>query len=639
MAIEFINAIIANSIELEEIKMMGEFFNHFHFIRPLALLALPLVLLIIWRLLKSDNRNDSWSKICDPHLLDAIKVSNGSKGSRWMYLLWPISIMAILAIAGPAFRKLPTPVIKNQSALILALDVSKSMLADDVKPNRLERAKFKINDILDQRKDGQTALIVYAGDAFVVTPLTDDTETIALMLKAISPDIMPVQGSRVDIALKKSESLLKQAGYRNGDIIVLTDGVNLSQAQAKAEQLSADNITTSILAIGTAQGAPIPSQSGFVKDKAGNIVIPKLEISALRELAQSGKGRFSQMTGDNSDITIIMPTTVDDDNESDSEQNDAFDTAQFIDEGPWLTLLILPLMVLLFRKGLLLCTVFVVGLHSPNDSYAFEWRDLWLNDDQKAAKHIDAGEIQEAYDTAQSEQWKATAAYKKKDYQNAQELFNDGSADGFYNQGNALAHSGQLEKALEAYEQSLQLRPDDEDTLYNKKQVEEALQKQEQEQQNEQQNQDDQENDQQQEQQQDQQDQENEQDQQNQDSESQDSQDQQGEQDQQEGDNPEQQQEQKEQSSEMTEEQKKQQEQEQKQLEEADKKEQEAQKEQQEQKEMQLTPEELAEDAENKEAIEQWLRRIPDDPGGLLRRKFYYQYNQQNKKPDEQENW
>lgn len=620
--------------------MINEFFNHFHFIRPLVLLALPLVLLIIWRLLKNDNRNDSWSKICDPHLLDAIKISKGSKGSGWMYLLWPISIIAVLAIAGPAFRKLPTPVIKNQSALILALDVSKSMLADDVKPNRLERAKFKINDILDQRKDGQTALIVYAGDAFVVTPLTDDTETIALMLKAISPDIMPVQGSRTDIALEKSESLLKQAGYRNGDIVILTDGVNFSQAREKAEKLSNNNITTSILAIGTPEGAPIPSQSGFVKDSAGNIVIPKLDVSQLRKLAQSGNGRFSQMTGDSSDISIIMPTTVDDDNEVNSEQEDAFDSAKFIDEGPWLTLLLLPLVVLLFRKGLLLCTVFVVGLNSPSESYAFEWRDLWLNNDQKAARHIEAGEIQEAYDTAQSESWKATAAYKKKDYESAQKLFNDGTADGFYNQGNALAHSGQLEKALEAYEQSLQLRPDDEDTLYNKKIVEEALQQQEQQQQNDQQNQDDQENDQQQDQQQNQENQQNQQDQQNQDSEN--SQDQQSEQEQQQGDNPEQQQEQQEQSSEMTEEQKQQQEKEQKELEEADKKaeqEQQNQQDQQQQKEMQLTPEELAEDAENKEAIEQWLRRIPDDPGGLLRRKFYYQYNQQNKKPDEQEDW
>ena len=173
-------------------SLITAIFSNLHFIRPMVLWLLPIVLFIIWQLQRSNSRDDGWSKICDPHLLDAIKINKGAKGSKWLFLLWPISIIAILAIAGPAFRKLPTPVIKNQSALIIVLDVSRSMLADDIKPNRLERAKFKINDILDKRKDGQTALIVYAGDAFVVTPLTDDTETIALMLKAISPDIMPV---------------------------------------------------------------------------------------------------------------------------------------------------------------------------------------------------------------------------------------------------------------------------------------------------------------------------------------------------------------------------------------------------------------------------------------------------------------
>lgn len=142
---------------------------------------------------RKQKGGDSWEKVCDEHLLAEIKSKSAEKGSGWMKLLWLISILAVLAISGPSFRKIPTPVMKNQSALVVALDVSKSMLSDDIKPNRLERAKYKLNDILDKRKDGQTALLVYAGDAFIVTPLTDDTETISLLVKAISPEIMPVQ--------------------------------------------------------------------------------------------------------------------------------------------------------------------------------------------------------------------------------------------------------------------------------------------------------------------------------------------------------------------------------------------------------------------------------------------------------------
>ncbi len=604
-----------------------------HFIRPLVLLALPVVLFIIWLLIRNRTKDDGWAKICDPHLLDAIKIESAGKGSKWALLLYPISLITLIAIAGPAFRKLPTPVIKNQSALVIALDISRSMLADDIKPNRLERAKFKINDILSQRKDGQTALLVYAGDAFVVTPLTDDTDTIALMLKAISPDIMPEQGTRVDFALTKSQKLLKQAGYMRGDILLIGDGVNLSKTKSVVKELVSNTITTSVLAVGTIDGAPIPIQTGFVKDSAGNIVIPKLQVDDLSQLAANGNGRFAQLTGDTSDIDYLLPSVEDENNNEENNKDDAFDTEKYIDEGPWLALLLLPLVALLFRKGLLLSLFFVVGLQTPQSSYAIDWDSLWYNSDQQAAQQLQNGNAKNAFNMAKSDKWKATAAFRDKDYQQAQSLFDDGSADGYYNQGNALAASGKLKEAIESYENALKIRPDDEDTLYNKKQVEQALEQQEKQNQDKQ----DQDNKDQDNKDQDSQDQENK----DQNQEQQNQKDGEGEQKESEEnqqqdsqDNPDKQ-EKEQQSGEMTEEEKKKQEQEQKKLDQADK---EAKEKQQEQ-EVKMSPKELAEEAENKEAIEQWLRRIPDDPGGLLRRKFYYQYKQQERVNDESEDW
>ena len=613
-------------------EIISSFFSNLHFIRPQVLYVLPIVLAIVWFLQRKQKGGDSWEKVCDEHLLAEIKSKSAEKGSGWMKLLWLISILAVLAISGPSFRKIPTPVMKNQSALVVALDVSKSMLSDDIKPNRLERAKYKLNDILEKRKDGQTALLVYAGDAFIVTPLTDDTETISLLVKAISPEIMPVQGSRADIALLKAKDLLQQAGYSRGEIILMTDGVNLDSAMNVAEDLADEKINTSVLAIGTEAGAPIPTQQGFVKDRSGNIVVPKLDISELRQLSSAGNGRFSQLTGDSADIDFLVPTDAEK-NDDEATDNSELDSEKYIDEGPWLVLAILPLFVLLFRKGLLLSLFLVAGLQTPQISQAFEWKDLWLNSDQQAAEYINNENPQKAFEKAKSDSWKATAAYKKGDFQSAGNLFNDGSADGLYNQGNALAQSGKLQEALDAYNQSLELRPDDEDTLYNKKQVEEALKQQQQEQQQNQDNQQQDSEDQQQNQDDQQQEQEN-QDQENQDAqENSEQQQQEGQQNQDSQDNPEQQG-QKSEQDEMTEEEKRQQEQVQKELEEADKEQQEP-KEQQ----AQVSPEELQEKAENKEAIEQWLRRIPDDPGGLLRRKFYYQYNQQKNKPDEQQDW
>ncbi len=641
---------------------MTEFLATFHFIRPLVLLALPVLLLIVWHLQRNSSKDDGWAQICDAHLLDALKVKSASKGNNWLLFLWPIVILATLATAGPAFRKLPTPVLKNQSALILVLDVSKSMLADDLKPNRLERAKYKIEDILAKRKDGQTALLVYAGDAFVVTPLTDDTETIALMLKAISPEIMPVQGSRVDIALQKARDLLKQAGYSRGEIVLIGDGVKLSSSQKIAKKLSQEAIKVSVLAVGTAQGAPIPSQNGFVKDANGKIVIPKLEIDKLQQLAQAGNGRFSQITGDSSDIDYLIADKVENqnnkDNPSDQQKNqkqENFGTDKYIDEGPWLTLLLIPFMVLMFRKGLLLGLFLIVGLHAPTQqSYAFGWDDLWQNADQQAAAKIKQGDAKTALEIAQSDAWKASAAYKNKDYKQAAELFNGKSLDDFYNQGNALAQSGKLEQAIKAYDDALKINPKDEDTLYNKEQVKKALEKQKKQQQNKEnkENKDKKDNKDNKDQKnnkdnKDKQDQKDSKDQQEKDQQDQkDGEKQEGQQNQEQKDNPDQQKEQKEKDQAMSEEEKKKQQEEKeklkkadKQQQEKDKKEQDQKQDQKEQQKVKLTPEEMAENAEKKEAIEQWLRRIPDDPGGLLRRKFYYQYNRQNNKPDETEDW
>lgn len=622
------------------IQEVTEIFANMHFIRPVVLLALPLVVLIIWLLRRRTSGEDGWAKICDAHLLNAIKVKSGAQGSKWGRLIWPVTILSLLAIAGPSFRQETAPVIKNQSALIIVLDVSRSMLSNDIKPNRLERAKFKINDILNTRKDGQTALLVYAGDAFVVTPLTDDTETISLLLKSVSPDIMPVHGSRADIALNKAQDLLTQAGYLSGQVILIADSVNLTKAEKAAENLAADKIRTSVLAVGTKNGAPIPLQTGFVKDKSGNIVVPKLDVNELMQLAEAGKGRFSRMSGDSSDIDYLLSERVEKDNgQSQSQQNDEMESEKDIDEGPWLVLLVLPFFALLFRRGILLSLFLVSGIQMPQVSYAFGWDDLWMNADQQAAKHIQNSDAQKAYDIAKSKDWKAAAAYRKGDYADAKSLFDSGTADGFYNKGNALAQSGNLQEALDAYNQSLKLRPEDEDTLYNKKQVEEALKQQQEQEQNKQnddqkKNEDSDQNQQDQQQQnENQQEQENQQDSQSQQDQQQDSENQQ-QQNQESQDNPDQQQKDSKDEKELTEEEKKQQQMEQEKLDKADQEEQEKQ-----QQQMQMTQEELQEEAENKEAVDQWLRRIPDDPGGLLRRKFYYQYNQQQNKPDEQQDW
>ena len=201
-------------------------FSQFHFVRPWWLLAFLPLAWLVWSKWKRRVGSRNWEAICDPALLPHILIGNERGAKRWSTLATGLcGALAILALAGPVWQKLPQPVFSTQSALVIALDLSRSMDATDVNPSRLARARFKVADILARRGEGETALLVYAGDAFTVTPLTNDAATIESQLKALTTDIMPVQGNRTDTALSKAMELLRQAGASRGDILLITDEV------------------------------------------------------------------------------------------------------------------------------------------------------------------------------------------------------------------------------------------------------------------------------------------------------------------------------------------------------------------------------------------------------------------------------
>ncbi len=585
---------------------MAEFnWQAFHFLRPEYLWLLIPAVLILWHWLGGPKRQDGWQKHCDPELLQAMQLETTQDGSRWQWLYWPVTLIAIIAIAGPAFRQIPVPVVQNQAALIVALDVSRSMLADDIKPSRLERAKFKIQDILTERKDGQTALVVYAGDAFVVTPLTNDTDTITSLLEAIEPSIMPVKGTNTAKALEESAALFAQAGLPNGDILLITDSIAMHKTEDTLNKIHKQNIRTHVLAVGTADGAPIPTPRGFVKDMRGQIVVPKVDFSSLQSAALAGGGHFITLTS-NDDFSGIFDTNQDLADALDDEENST--NGHFIDDGPFLALLLLPMLALLYRRGLMLCLA--AGMILPiEQSHAVSWNDLWFNKDQQAWQKLQNTEPEAAQSLALDPKLQAAAAYHNKQYQKAADLYRNqaNELDKHYNQGNALAQAGKLEEAIESYDQALTIDPENEDTLYNKKIVEDALkQQQQQQQQQDNQQQGDQSDPNQQEQEQ--------------------SSEQQSEA-------------QSEQQSEQESQEQQQQAQKDQQTETGEEKEQLTEEQQQTQEnepqEVELTPEEQALDAEEKQAMEQWLRRIKDDPGGLLRRKFLYQYHRRNNQGDD----
>ena len=275
-------------------------------------------------------------------------------------------VLAATALAGPSWNRVEQPVFRSEQAVVIALDLSRSMDAQDLTPSRLTRARLKILDILEARRSGQTALVVYSSNAFTVTPLTTDADTVAALVNSLSTDIMPSRGSHPVAAITKSKKLLEQAGVAYGEVLLITDGGTSPAAERAAADLQSSGYSLSVLGVGTREGAPIPrADGGFVTDRSGNIVVPRIEGTALRSLAAAGGGRFALLSADDSDINILLSGEV----RTGSASDESLATDQWQEEGPWLLLLLVPMAAMAFRRGLVLVLlVFLLPCSPPCES-------------------------------------------------------------------------------------------------------------------------------------------------------------------------------------------------------------------------------------------------------------------------------
>ncbi|WP_261844360.1 VWA domain-containing protein [Aliamphritea ceti] len=633
----------------------------FHFIRPLWLLLLPVIPALLFGLWQIQSARVSWQTLIAPGLRDYLIDGQSGRLSTRVFVALGIGwLLGILALAGPAWERLPQPVYQTGDAMVIVMDLSPSMMARDVAPSRLERMRYKLTDLIKARDEGMTALVVYAGDSHVLAPLSDDQQTLLALLPGLSPAIMPIQGSHTEEAVALALELLRQDKRQQGSLVLLTDGVTAQAASAIGQLFNelpaGTDFTLSVMGIGTAEGAPIPLAEGFAKDAAGKIVVARLDAGRLSKLATDTGGIYTPMRLDNSDIeglitaaSDFLPTDTDDSHTKALEQT--FD--QWQEAGSWLVLLMLPLAALAFRRGWLLTVLFVLALpvaQSPpvyaaevaEDKVGSRWQSLWQTQDQQAAEALTQGDNATAAELFQHPDWQATARYRNGDFTAAAEQFAAaGDAEGLYNSGNALAKAGKLNEALDAYKQVLEQQPQHEDAQANKDLIEELI-KQQQNQQSQSQQSDSQQDQSQQDkspedqnkQGQNQQDQnqqgQNQQDQ-NQQGQNQQDQNQQG---QSESDNSESEQSQSEQSQQDQAEQLRQQ-LEQQQQEALDK--QQAQAEQQadsaeegsqdeQQSAAQQVTQSQPEQTDEEAALQKWLGQLPEDPTGLLRNKFDYEY-------------
>jgi len=596
----------------------------FHFQQPEWFWVLIPVLMLLWLLRQRGEQSSAWRKVCDADLLPYLLEKSGN--SRFYLPLWLLAaggLLAVIALADPVWEQQEQPVFRNEAARVIVLDLSNSMLSPDLKPSRLVRARYKVADILKQNLDGQTGLVVFAGDAFTVSPLTHDVDTIQALLSPLEPALMPAQGSRVDLGLLHAADLMQQAGIQQGEILLITDGFEGQSAIDAARQVSRDGYRVSVLGVGTDAGAPIPTgRGGFLRDQQGEIVVPALEQAALRKLATAGSGSITTISSSDQDIDYLLSRMSSPLGEG--TQQTGMNTTVWESNGAWLAVLLIPLAALAFRRGWLLVLVLLVGgtVSAPQPAMALGWDDLWLRPDQQAARALQAGEPEQAAQLARDPALRGTAEYKAGNYDAALDAFAaQTDVDAEYNQGNALAQLQRYQDAIAAYDRALEKQPEMADALHNRAEVEKLLQQQEQEQQEQQQGESGENEDQQQGQQD-----------QGAGDEQQDAQNEPGEQGEQNGSDTqqadassagEQQEGENEEPAEDS-----QQSAEAEDVEGEQSAEEQAADPSENPGEQHTTAAAEPLDSEEQRAAEQWLRRIPDDPGGLLRRKFLYQYKQ-----------
>ena len=461
----------------------------FHFLRPAWFLVLPLLLALVWWALRARGRGGVWSRVCDAALLPFI-VQGGvvDLKSRVAWLLAGAGALAVVALAGPVWDRQPTPVFRTEGALVIALDLSASMMSADIKPTRLERARFKVADLLRARKTGQTALVVFAAQAFVVTPLTNDVQTLAAHLQVLDPMIMPSQGSEPATALELAGKLLTQGGMPNGHILLITDGADEAAMARARDAASAASYSLSVLGMGTADGAPVPDASGdFIKAANGALVMSHLDAASLEALAGAAHGIYLDSRADDADVSALAHY-LDDDRAANAERMEKLATNQWREVGPWLLLPLLPLAALAFRRGVLvLMAALLLATLAPRAAEA----DWWRTPDQAGQAAFEQHDYQGAVQSFQDPTWRAAARYRSGDFAGASaDLQNKDNALAHYNRGNALARQGQLAEALAAYDAALKLAPRDADAHYNRELVAKALKEQQQQQPDQQSDQD-----------------------------------------------------------------------------------------------------------------------------------------------------
>lgn len=455
------------------------------FLRPWWFLALIPVAGLLWSAWRIKHQQGHWQTVIEPKFQRLLLGANSQSYSQTnirlaiagLALIW---LLAITALAGPSLKSVKLPAAKTQQGSVIILDLSLSMLADDIAPNRISRARFKLIDLLEKHPNLSVGLIGYAGSAHRITPISEDNQTLLEMLPALDPVIMPQYGSNPLAAMQLAEQMLQATHITQGHLIWVTDDLEPTQRTEIEAWLNSRNLSVSILAVGTQAGGTVQIPNyGLLRDDNEQIITPKLPYRELQQLSTATGSALTALTVDDRDLSLLIPSNLAA-IAAEKQQEDLKEVVHKLDEGAAIILILIPLLAFAYRRGWLfslsvLMILPIGSIYSPQ-SYAeteqnvqaqqtktklpnflevFETADqqayrAWKNDNYPIAEAL-----------FESPQWKGAAQYRLGKYAEAANQFKrDPSANGHYNLGNALAKQGELKAAQTAYEKALSLQPE-----------------------------------------------------------------------------------------------------------------------------------------------------------------------------------
>jgi Ca-activated chloride channel family protein len=280
-------------------------FQHIEYL--IALATIPLIVVLYFQLLYW--KKNTIKKIGDPKLVQVLIANYSPVNFLLKFMFFALALAAV--IVGAANLQQPGAMDNVQRKgvdVVIAMDVSKSMLAEDIKPNRLERARQLVYKLMDQLPNDRVGLVLFAGRAYLQMPLTTDHGAARMYIQQAGPEVVPTQGTVISEALRASNSAFNSKERKFKSIILISDGEDHDpQAVPLAQQLSEDGVMINTIGIGSAEGAPImdPSTNEYKKDETGNTVVSRLNETELQQLAAASRGIYVKLNEVDATVNAI----------------------------------------------------------------------------------------------------------------------------------------------------------------------------------------------------------------------------------------------------------------------------------------------------------------------------------------------